>query len=58
MRNNKYRRPVTVRLPCIGTFIDENKVEFINIEEGFDGRDVMTFKCPNCGENHQSNRFG
>ena len=25
-----------------------DSVEFLNIEEGFDGRDTMTFECPNC----------
>ena len=39
-------------------FINEDEVEFLNIEEGFDGADVETFKCPECGTEQQSKIFG
>ena len=28
---------------------DALKVEFVNIEEDIQGRDLMTFKCEDCG---------
>lgn len=30
-------------------------VEFLDIAEDFDGRDLMTFRCRACGEVQQSN---
>jgi endogenous inhibitor of DNA gyrase (YacG/DUF329 family) len=35
---------------------DEANVEFVNIEEDFEGRDVLTFVCPGCGETVKSKR--
>ena len=35
----------------------ENDVEFLNICEDIEGRDVLTFKC-DCGSIEQSLRFG
>lgn len=39
-------------------FINEDLVEVLNIEEGFDGADQMTFICPVCNEEQKSKRFG
>lgn len=50
-------REVEVFLECSGDYIPEHEVEFLNIEEDFEGRDIMTFKCPECGKNHKSLRF-
>ena len=52
------RDPVEVLLECNDEYVPEDQVEFLNIEEDFEGRDVLTFKCPVCGERHQSHRFG
>jgi len=41
---------------CNQELIDENLVEFINIEEDIQGRDIMTFRCPLCGLEHRSYR--
>jgi len=49
---------VYVILPCTGDKVPERDVEFENIEEDFQGRDLLTFKCPECGETHQSYRIG
>ena len=35
-------------------WVDVEDVKFLNIEEDVQGRDVMTFECPNCGESHKS----
>ena len=32
---------------CKGWYT-EREVQFINIEEDMEGRDVMTFRCPKC----------
>ena len=59
MRDNTgMRRTIYVMLACNNDKIDEQDVEFENIEEDFEGRDVLTFKCPECGETHKSLRFG
>ena len=33
---------------------DSEKVKFLNIEEDFYGRDIMTFKCDKCGTRQES----
>lgn len=58
MKNKYYKKMIRVYLSCIKEFIDETKVELVNIEEGPMGEDIMTFKCPNCGQEHKSKRFG
>ena len=35
-------------------WVDVESVTFLNIEEDFEGRDVMTFVCPKCGNSHKS----
>lgn len=58
LREDDYERPVVVTLSCNSERIDEREVEFVNIEENFYGEDVLTFKCPRCGEIHKSLRLG
>ena len=50
-------KEVEVMLECTGDYIPEDEVEFLNVEEDFEGHDVLTFKCPKCGKKHQSMRF-
>jgi uncharacterized Zn finger protein len=38
--------------------IDERDVEILNVEEGMQGEDVLTFVCPNCGCLRKSERRG
>jgi phage FluMu protein Com len=58
MKRKRYRPPVTVHCKTCDKKIDEAKVEFINIEEDFQGRDWMTFKCPDCKKVGKSFRYG
>ena len=51
-------RPVTVYAECSRDWINENTVECVNIEEDFQGRDVVTFECPLCKATHKSLRRG
>ncbi len=51
------KRPILVRCSKCGD-VDEKKVKVLNIEEDFQGRDVLTFECPKCGETRKSLRFG
>jgi len=37
---------------------DETEVEETDIHEDELGRDVVSFKCPNCGKETESFRFG
>lgn len=53
-----YEKRIYVNLSCCGEKVDEREVEFENIEEDMQGRDILTFKCPICGETHTSFRFG
>jgi len=49
-------RPIQVYAACRGEFIDEVDVEFVDISEDIQGRDLLKFKCPLCGEVHESLR--
>jgi len=56
MFSNRFRE-IEVYLECTDDYIPECEVEFLNIEEDFEGREVLTFKCPECGQIHKSPRF-
>jgi len=49
---------VVVTLTCNGDKVDEDTVEFVNIEEDMQGRDLLTFVCPECGKEHTAYRLG
>lgn len=53
-----YIRPIQVVLTCNKEYINEEAVEFVDISEDFQGHDVMTYRCPRCGEIHNSYRLG
>lgn len=57
MFSNRRFREIEVYLECTDDYIPECEVEFLNIEEDFEGREVLTFKCPECGQVHKSPRF-
>ena len=53
------QRQITVLQPCTQDRVPEADAgEFINIEEGPQGEDVLTYMCAACGEAHRSRRFG
>lgn len=43
-----------VFLPCTGAMCEAEETEFLDIEEGQQGEDVMTFICPACHQKHKS----
>lgn len=50
---------IRVVLPCTKDYFDEAMLEeVIDIEEDMQGRDLLTFKCPECGKEHKSYRLG
>lgn len=50
-------RKSEVQLPCQQfEMIDIKKVEILGLSESDQG-DVATYKCPKCGETHQSKVF-
>jgi len=51
-----YKKTIRVRCSECG-WIDEDKTEFVNIEEDIQGADVLTFICP-CGKKNKSRRYG
>ena len=53
-----YHKIIRVYARCIMAYIDEVDVEFVDVQEDFEGKDVLTYICPHCLEEHQSKRFG
>ena len=53
-----YQPSAIVVLFCDSSRMLADQVEFVDIHEGFRGEDIMTFRCPRCGENHQSPIYG
>lgn len=53
-------RKKTIKVMCAlcGSEYDEDKVTEIDIEEGLQGKDIVTFECPECHETVKSMRFG
>lgn len=49
---------VKVRCKTCDKWIDEIYVEFLNVEEDFSGRDLLTFVCPKCKTKQKSIRVG
>lgn len=47
---------IRVYCPTCDEFINERKVEVLNIEEDICGYDRLTFKCPHCKKTHTSLR--
>ena len=55
-KHDEWERKVKVMLTCTKDWCLEEEVESLNIEEDIEGRDVLTFTCPECGQVHQSFR--
>jgi hypothetical protein len=49
-----YAPKAHVILSCNRAYHDADDVEFLDISEDIQGRDIMTFTCPVCGETHSS----
>jgi predicted RNA-binding Zn-ribbon protein involved in translation (DUF1610 family) len=58
MTEETYVPEIRVYLTCSQDWVPESTVTFENIEEDIQGRDVLTFRCPQCGESHRSLRRG
>lgn len=54
----QYEPKVKVTCPTCKNMFNEDAVEFINIEEDIQGRDLLTFKCPVCNEPKKAYRLG
>jgi len=52
-----FKKSITVKCSNCQRWVDENKVEFINVEEDFQGADILTFKCPKCNTEQRSRRY-
>ena len=50
--------PIEVFCTKCSEWVEEADTEFENIEEDFRGRDLLTFKCPDCKTSQQSYRLG
>ena len=48
---------ITVRCTPCDAWKNENRVESLTIEEDFQGKDLLTFICPDCGAKQQSRRY-
>ena len=49
-------REIRVFQACDKDWVDERTVEVLDISEDMQGRDRLLFKCPACGESHESYR--
>lgn len=56
----KYQYEKKIRVNCgkCHKWINEKDTEFVDIEEDFQGADVLTFICPICKTEQKSRRFG
>ena len=59
-RRRHKESPVKIEVKCkkCDEWVDERKVETLDIEEDFCGRDVLTFKCNTCHTKQKSLRVG
>ena len=55
---SRAKQETFVRCPLCGEEHLTDEVEFLNIEEDFEGRDVMTYTCPVVGEPAKSLVWG
>jgi hypothetical protein len=53
----RYGRIIQVYCTSCKEWYDERNVEALNIEEGPQGEDLLTFKCPK-GHTHKFGRYG
>ena len=53
----EFRKEVQVYCKDCGDWWLEKEVKFINIEEDFQGADVLTFECPGCESEQKSRRY-
>ena len=54
--SGRYRR---VYQKCTGEMFYTSEIEkIINVEEDMEGYDVITYICPDCGEEHKSKVYG
>lgn len=58
--NDFCRRSFDIKVNCskCKQMVDEQDTTFVNIEEDFEGHDVLTFVCPICGTTQKSKRYG
>ena len=54
----KYKKVINVNCSKCRKWVDEKLTTFVNIEEDFQGCDVLTFICPYCRTEQKSRRFG
>ena len=50
--------PIVVFCKKCNEWIAEGDTKFENIEEDFQGRDLLTYKCPYCKTSQKSYRVG
>ena len=55
---NFRRKIISVHCSKCNAWIEEESVEFVNIEEDFQGKDMLTFICPKCKTTQKSHRVG
>lgn len=52
----RWQRTIKVYCKECKEWIEERKVTFENIEEDFQGKDILYFKCPGCKTSQKSHR--
>lgn len=54
----KYKKKINVNCTQCRKWVDEDLTTFVDIEEDFQGADILTFVCPYCRTEQKSKRFG
>jgi hypothetical protein len=57
MKDYTYKRKITVVCKNCSR-MDEDATEFVDIEQGMQMEDILTFICPICKTTQKSRRFG
>ena len=55
---NRHFHPIVVFCKKCNEWIAENETKFEGIEEDFQGKDILTFGCPDCKTTQKSYRMG
>ncbi len=58
LKKYQFKRKIQVYCSHCSMWINEETTKFVNIEEGMQGEDKLTFICPDCGQTSTSRRYG
>lgn len=57
-KKQQYKKKIQVYCKHCKMWVNEDTVETLDISEGMQGEDLLTFKCSDCGQTSTSRRYG